>query len=167
MIKSHVAVAMVESELHGAAADAAAAANTTNLTEIAQDALLFNIKKCQELSGEVDKWINHVKENAGKGIPLLKRPAKAGARAFIALEHLSSEVYELQERWKVVNTVPENELDILPEEAPTYNLATARLTQLIGGWEKMSVHCPDVFLWLQKILVREQDQFVCFPNFVL
>ena len=52
---------MVESELNGAAADAAAAANTTNPTEIAQDALLSNIKKCQELSGEVDKWINHVK----------------------------------------------------------------------------------------------------------
>ena len=120
---------IAQDALHdGAAADAAAAANTTNPTEIAQDALLSNIKKCQELSGEVDIWINHVKENAGKGIPLLKRPAKAGARAFIALEHLSSEVYQLQERWKVVNTVPENELEELPEEAPTYNLATARLT---------------------------------------
>ena len=88
------------------------------------------------MSGELNKWINHVKENAGKGIPLLKGPAKAGARAFIALEHLSSKVYELQERWNVVNTVPENELEELPEEDPTYNLATARLTQLIGGWEK-------------------------------
>ena len=67
---------------------------------------------------------------------MLKKPAKAGARAFIALEHLSSEVYELQERWKAVNTVPEDELGKLPEKAPTYNLATARLTRLIGGWEK-------------------------------
>ena len=127
---------MVESKIDGAAANAAAAANTTNPTEIAQDALLSSIKKCQELSAEVDIWINHVKENGKKGIPFLKRTAKAGARAFIALERLSSEVYQLQERWKAVNTVPENELEELPEEAPIYNLATDRLTQLITGWEK-------------------------------
>ena len=44
--------------------------------------------------------------------------AKAGAWAFTALEHLLSEVYDLQERWEAVNTVPEN-----------------KLTQLITGWE--------------------------------
>ena len=116
--------------------EAAAAANATNLLEIAQDALLTNIQKCQVLSGELDKWNKHVKENTGKGLALLKRPAKAGAKAFTTLETLTAEVYELQERWKEVNTVPENELDELSEEDPTYNLATGRLTQLIGGWEK-------------------------------
>ena len=110
----------------GAAADAAAVPNITNSTKIAQDALLSSINKCQELSCEVDLWINYVLESASRGIPLLKKSAKAGARAFTALEHLLSEVYKLLDRWKVVNTVPENELEELPEEAPIYNLATAR-----------------------------------------
>ena len=54
---------MVESKIDGAAANAAAAANTTNPMEIAKQALLSSVKKCQELSTEVDTWINHVKEN--------------------------------------------------------------------------------------------------------
>ena len=45
---------MGESEL-GEDAAAAAASNATNPMEIAQDTLLSNIKKCQELSGELDK----------------------------------------------------------------------------------------------------------------
>ena len=50
----------------GAAADAAAVSNTTNSTKIAQDALLSSINKCQELSCEVDLWINYVLESASE-----------------------------------------------------------------------------------------------------
>ena len=128
---------MVENEIEGAAANAAAAANNTNPMEIAKQALLSSVKKCQELSIEVETWINHVKENGRQGIRFLKNKARAGAKAFTALENLLADIYQLQDRWMAVNTVPElQELEELPEDAPIYNLATARLTHLINGWDK-------------------------------
>ena len=149
---------MDEREIKGAAANATAAYTTTLLevardalqegaaavaavpnitaTQIAQDALLSRIKKCEELSREVETWINHVKFNASRGRRFIRNKVNTGAKAFTALERSVSEVYKLHDRWKEVNTVSEKELEELPEEAPNYNLAIDRLTQLITGWEK-------------------------------
>ena len=115
---------------------AGTAADVTNPLETVQTDLLSKIDKCQASSGDLDKWNKHVKENTEKGLGLLKRPAKAGAKAYTTLENLIAEVYELQERWKEVKTVPDDQLDKLSEENPIYNLAPGRLNQLIAEWEK-------------------------------
>ena len=99
----------------GAAADAAAVPNITNATQIAQDALLSSVKKCEELSREVDHWIDYVLESASRSLPLLRRKAQTAAKAFTALEHSLSEVYELHERWEEVNTVSKKDLEQLRE----------------------------------------------------
>ena len=128
---------MAENEIEGAAT----AADDSNPMEATKQALLTSIKTCQELSTEVEIWINHVKENGRQGIRFLKNKARAGAKAFTALENLLSDIYQLQDRWMAANTVPElQELEELPEDAPIYNLATARLTQLITGWELSLIH---------------------------
>ena len=79
---------------------AGTAAHVTNQLETVQADLLSNIQKCQASSGDLDKWNKHVKENTEKGLGLLERLAKAGAKAFMTLENLIAKVYELQERWK-------------------------------------------------------------------
>ena len=115
---------MAEIEIEGAAA----AADNSNPMEVTKQALLSSIKTCQELSTEVEIWINHVKENGRQGLPFLKSRARAGAKAFTALEKLQDNIYQLQDRWMAVNTAPElQELEELPEDALIYNLATPRL----------------------------------------
>ena len=76
---------------------AGTAAHVTNPLETVQADLLSNIQKCQALSGDLDKWNKYVRENAATGLELLKRPAKAGAKAYKTLESLTAEVYELHE----------------------------------------------------------------------
>ena len=73
---------MAEIKIEGAAA----AADNTNPMEVTKQALLSSIKSCQELSIKVETWINHVKENGRLGRPFLKSRARAGAKAFTALE---------------------------------------------------------------------------------
>ena len=71
-------------------------ANDSNQMEATKQALLTTIDTCQELSNEVEIWINHVKENSRKDLPILKNRARAGAKAYVALEKLQVNIYQLQ-----------------------------------------------------------------------
>ena len=85
---------MAENEIEGAAT----AADDSNSMEATKQALLTSIKTCQELSTEVEIWINHVKEYGRRRLPFLKSKAKAGAKALNALEKLLDDIYPLQDR---------------------------------------------------------------------
>ena len=135
---------MAENEIEGAALQPAA--DDSNPMEATKQALLTTINTCQELSTEVEKWINHVKENGRQDLPILKSRARAGAKAYVALEKLQVNIYQLQDRWLIINTAPElQELEELPEDALTYNLANARLTLLITGWNNCLVKAQTCF----------------------
>ena len=95
-------------KLQGAAAAAAVPNNT--VTQITQDALLKCLKECEEQSHEVNHWIDYVKFNISRSLPLLKRKAQAAAIAFTTLEHLMFKVENLHDKWEEVNTVPDNKL---------------------------------------------------------
>ena len=79
---------------------AGTAADLTNQLETVQADLLSKIEKCQASYGDLNTWNKHVKEKSKKSLNLLKRPAKAGAKAYKKLEILTAEVYELRDKWK-------------------------------------------------------------------
>ena len=129
----------------GEAAAAAAAAHVTNQLETVQADLLSNIQKCQVSYGDLDTWNKHVKEKSKKSLNLWKRPAKAGAKAYKKLEILPAKVYELRDKWKEVNTVPDEQLDEVSEESPIYNIAHERLNHLIAEWERCMTEAQTSF----------------------
>ena len=62
------------------------AADDSNQMEATKEALLTTINTCQELSAEVENWINHVKDYGNRKVPFLKSKARAGAKALNSLE---------------------------------------------------------------------------------
>ena len=87
--------------------------------ETIQTDLLSKVEKSQASCEDLEKWNKHVREKSEKGLILLKRSAKAGAKAYKTVEDLIAEVHELQEKWNAFKTVPDDQLN-----------------QLIAGWEK-------------------------------
>ena len=131
---------MAENEQSEAAGSAA-----TNPLETVQADLLSNIQKCQASYGDLDTWNKHVKDKSKKGLNLLKRSAKPGAKAYKTLEDLLPEVNELQKKWNSLKTVPDDQLDNLTEEDPIYNLVPDRLDQMIAEWERCMTEAQTSF----------------------
>ena len=93
-------------ELQGAAA----AAVPYNTTQVTQNALLTCLKESEEQSHEVTHWIDYVKHNISRNLPLLKGKAQAAATSFTAMEHSLFKAENLIDKWEEVNTAPDEKL---------------------------------------------------------